>query len=115
MTREGRVQQFDRGLAQRRPTVASALNQHVEDLALVVEGTSQIHPLASDPHHHLAEVPAIARLRTTAAVGSALYGRKRPGLHVYCAPKLRSPDQLSRSRIERCVSLNDLSAAGATA
>jgi len=38
---------------QRRPAVASALNQHVEDLALVVDGAPKIHPLASDPHHHL--------------------------------------------------------------
>src|SRR5215469_16754510 len=52
---------------QRRPTVASALNQHVEDLALVVDGTPQIHPLAGDPHHHLVEVPAIARPRTAPA------------------------------------------------
>jgi hypothetical protein len=38
-----------------------ALNQHVEDLALVIDGTPQIHLLAGDPHHHLVEVPAIAR------------------------------------------------------
>jgi len=31
---------------QRRPGVASALDQHVEDLALVVDGLPQIHPLA---------------------------------------------------------------------
>ena len=34
--------------------------RHVEDLALVIDGTPQIHPLASDPNHHLVEVPAIA-------------------------------------------------------
>ena len=52
---------------QRRPSVASTLNQHVEDLALVVDGTPQIHPLTSDPHHHLVEVPAIARPWTVPA------------------------------------------------
>ena len=46
---------------QRRPSVASTLNQQVEDLALMVDGTPQIHPLTGDPHHHLVEVPAIAR------------------------------------------------------
>jgi hypothetical protein len=49
------------------PGVASALNQHVKDLALVVDGPPQIHPLAGDPHHHLVEMPAIARPRTTLA------------------------------------------------
>jgi len=34
---------------QRRPGVAPALNQHVKDLALVVDGAPQIHPLAGDP------------------------------------------------------------------
>src|SRR5271166_2323510 len=52
---------------QRRPGVASALDQHVEDLALVVDGTPQIHPLADDPNHHLVEMPAIARPRATLA------------------------------------------------
>jgi hypothetical protein len=37
------------------------LYQHVEDLTLVVDGTPQMHSLASDPHRHLVEVPAIAR------------------------------------------------------
>jgi hypothetical protein len=47
--------------------VAPALNQHVKDLALVVDGAPQIHPLAGDPHHHLVEMPAIARPRTAPA------------------------------------------------
>jgi hypothetical protein len=47
--------------------IAPSLNQHVEDLALVVDGTPQIHPLAGDPHHHLVEVPAIARSWTAPA------------------------------------------------
>ena len=49
---------------QRPPDVASALNQHVENLALVVDGTPQIHELAGDPDDHFVEMPAIARSRT---------------------------------------------------
>ena len=52
---------------QRRPGIAARLNQHVENLALVVDGTPEIHPLAGDPHHHLVEVPAIARSWTAPA------------------------------------------------
>jgi hypothetical protein len=52
---------------QRRPTIAPALNQHVEDLALVIDGAPQIHPLARDPYYHLVEVPAIARSWTAPA------------------------------------------------
>ena len=47
----------------RRPTVAPTLNQYVEDLAFMVDGSPQKHPLARDPNHHLVEVPAIARPR----------------------------------------------------
>ena len=52
---------------QRRPTVASALDQHVEDLALVIDGAPEIRPLAGDAHHHLVQMPAIARPRATLA------------------------------------------------
>jgi hypothetical protein len=45
--------------------VASTLNQHVENLALMVDGTPEIHSLAGDAHHHLVEMPAIARPRAT--------------------------------------------------
>ena len=31
----------------------------------MIDGTPQIHPLAGDPHHHLVEMPAIARPRAT--------------------------------------------------
>jgi hypothetical protein len=34
---------------QRRPSVAPTLNQHVENLALVIDGSPRKHPLASDP------------------------------------------------------------------
>jgi hypothetical protein len=43
------------------------LDQHVENLALVIHGTPQIQPLAGDAHHHLVQVPAIARPRATLA------------------------------------------------
>jgi len=45
------------------PAVAPALNQHVEDLALVVESTPEVHPLAGDPDHHLVQMPSVARPR----------------------------------------------------
>src|SRR3981189_1538023 len=43
------------------PLVAPALNQHVENLALVVDGAPQVHPLAGNPDYHLVEVPSVAR------------------------------------------------------
>ena len=44
-----------------RSAIAPTLNQHIKHLAFVIDGTSQIDPLARDAHHHLVEVPAIAR------------------------------------------------------
>src|SRR6202023_3992835 len=44
-----------------RPLVAPALNQHVENLALVIDGAPQVHPFASNPDYHLVEVPSVAR------------------------------------------------------
>src|SRR6516162_2413330 len=52
---------------QRRPAVAAALNQHVEHLALVIDGSPEIHPLAGDPHHHLVQMPSVAWPRATSA------------------------------------------------
>jgi hypothetical protein len=48
---------------QRRGAVAPALGQHVEDLALVIDCTPQVHPLPGDPNDHLVEVPSRARAR----------------------------------------------------
>src|SRR6516164_9623022 len=48
----------------RRPAVAAALHQHVEDLAFVVDGTPEIHPLAGDADHHFVQVPSVAWART---------------------------------------------------
>jgi hypothetical protein len=42
------------------------LDQHVENLALVIDGTPQIHPLAGDAHHHLVQMPAITPRATLA-------------------------------------------------
>jgi len=44
-----------------RLLIAPALNQHVENLALVIDGAPQVHPLSGDPDHHLVEVPPVAR------------------------------------------------------
>ena len=52
---------------QRRPAVAAALNQQVEDLALVIDGPPEVHPLPGDPHHHLVQVPSVARPRAPLA------------------------------------------------
>ena len=50
---------------QRRPSVASALDTNVENLPFVVDGTPETHSLAGDPHHHLVQMPAVARPRAT--------------------------------------------------
>src|SRR6266404_3268844 len=60
------AEQFAHQLDGRRP-VATTLDEDLEDLALVVDSTPQIHPLAGDPHHHLVEMPAVARPRATLA------------------------------------------------
>src|SRR3954447_20364402 len=44
---------------QRRPLVASTLNQHIENLALVIDSAPQIHLPAGDSHDHLVEMPPI--------------------------------------------------------
>ena len=49
---------------QRRPGVGENLDQHVEDLAFVVDGTPEVHPLAGDPNNHLVQLPSIARAGT---------------------------------------------------
>jgi hypothetical protein len=41
------------------------LNQHVEDLTLMIDGTPQLQPLAGDPDHHRFRMPSVARPRTT--------------------------------------------------
>src|SRR5205823_12527006 len=45
---------------QRRPAIAPALDQHLQHLALVIDGAPEVHPLAGDPHHPLVEMPEIA-------------------------------------------------------
>src|ERR1700757_1014811 len=50
---------------QRCPSGAPALNQHVEDLAFMVDGTPEIHAYTGDPDHHLVQMPSIAWPRPT--------------------------------------------------
>jgi hypothetical protein len=40
--------------------VSPTLNQHVEDLALVIDGRPEIHPLAGNARDHLIQVPSPA-------------------------------------------------------
>jgi len=44
-----------------RLRIAPALNEHVENFALMVDGAPQVHPLPGDPNDHLVEVPSRAR------------------------------------------------------
>jgi hypothetical protein len=60
------AEQLAHQLDGRRP-VATTLDQDLEDLALVVDGTPRIHVLARDPDDHFVEMPAIARSRTVAS------------------------------------------------
>ena len=41
--------------------VAATLDQHVKDLAFVVDGTPEVHPLAGDPDNPLVQMPLIPR------------------------------------------------------
>jgi hypothetical protein len=47
-----------------RALVTPALNQHVQDLALVINRTLEVHSFAGNPDNHLVEIPAVARPRT---------------------------------------------------
>jgi hypothetical protein len=44
--------------------VAALLDDNIQDLAFVVHGAPEIHPLAADVADHLVEVPAWGRGRT---------------------------------------------------
>ena len=57
------AEQLAHQLDGRRP-VATTLDQDLENLALVVDGTPQLHVLARDPDDHLVEMPSITRPRT---------------------------------------------------
>jgi hypothetical protein len=67
------VEQFAHQLDGRRP-VATTLDEDLEDLALVVDSTPQIHVLACDPDNHFVEMPAIARSRTAPLQARAIDG-----------------------------------------
>ena len=44
-----------------RPFIPARPEQRIEDFALLVEGTPQVHAPVGDPHDHLVEVPLVAR------------------------------------------------------
>ena len=67
------AEQLAHQLDGRRP-VATTLDQDLEDLALVVDGTPRIHVLARDPDDHFVEMPAIARSRTVVSQPRAIAG-----------------------------------------
>ena len=48
---------------QGRPFNPARLDQQIEDLTLLVDGTPQVPAPAGDPHDHLVEVPSVARPR----------------------------------------------------
>ena len=47
--------------------ISRSLDKQVEDLALVIDGPPEVHPLPGDPHHHLVQVPSVARPRAPLA------------------------------------------------
>src|SRR5215813_3447119 len=49
---------------QRRPAVAPTLNQHVENLALVIDRAPEIHPLTGDGYHQASGRGAVASPRS---------------------------------------------------
>jgi hypothetical protein len=53
-----------------RPLIPARLDQQIEDFALLIDGTPQVHPPAGDPHDHLVEVPPVARPRPSLAQAS---------------------------------------------
>jgi hypothetical protein len=57
------AEQLAHELDGRRP-VSTTLDQDLEDLAFVVDGTPQIHVPARDPDDHFVEMPTIARSGT---------------------------------------------------
>jgi hypothetical protein len=60
------LEQFPQKL-QRRLFVAALLNKDIEHLAFIIDRAPEIHPPATDFHHHLVQVPAARRRRPTSA------------------------------------------------
>ena len=50
--------------------VAALLDEHVEDLALAVDGPPHVHAPAADPHRHFIKVPSAVGLGAGAAMVS---------------------------------------------
>src|SRR3954464_8826103 len=57
--------------------VAAALHQHLENLALVIDGAPQVHSLSGDANYHLVEVPPVAWAWAGASKST---GERRPEL-----------------------------------
>jgi len=66
---------------ERRALVAPALNQHIEDLALMIDGAPQVHPLARDPDHHLVQ-HALRVGRAASQAQAAEAGRRGAGQQI---------------------------------
>jgi hypothetical protein len=54
---------------------ASALDEHVEDFALAIDGWPEIHRPAANLHEYLIQIPGSARL---AAASAQAFGDQRP-------------------------------------
>jgi hypothetical protein len=86
---------------ERRVLVASALNQHIEDLALMIDSAPQVHPLAGYSDDHLVEVPSLARAWAGPPEPSCNPGPEfqHPAPHRFIGnPKPRSASRSSTSR-----------------
>jgi len=59
---------------ERRAPVSVALDQHVEDLALMVDRSPQVHAFLGDPDDHFVEVPSAVRGGSAAASSRAIAG-----------------------------------------
>src|SRR5207248_8550464 len=93
---------------QSRPTVAAALDQHFEDLAFVVDGTPEIHPLAGDPNDHLTR-RGLDQLRWALVgfvriVTLSYRGQKRPKRHArsHCGHRIPRSEERRVGKEWRC-------------
>ena len=53
--------------------------------AFVIDSTPKVHPIAGDPHHHLIQMPSIARTRTMPAQPPRTRGAARAAVAPYPA------------------------------
>jgi len=76
--------------------------QEVEDLALVIDGPPRGTPLPGDPHHHLVQVPLVARPRRRWRSRRAIAGTEfqHPTSHRFVG-RCRCPRSASSSSTSR--------------